>query len=268
MSAFNPLTIVTSVTSLWFYEAIPSQVTLSGSNVTGWNDQGASAFNMAEGTAGNGGTYLPTGMGGRGCIRLDGIDDYLVNTGTAGQTTIGGIDKAFFGKFAVRRVNRGTGGDCIFSCGLSSNANPFFRCVEGSADVYEFRKRDGATSAGAGDGGTSTQLMNGTIHIITWYATGTTFTAKVDGVIVASGTMDVGDMSSAGNLDRMAFGALARNTVSAFSQADIGAAYGAAGTPNASEETRLDTWFSQYYGPNNSSRLCPGARLSDVRMCA
>ncbi len=222
MPAFNPLNIVSSVASNWFYQCIPSQVTLSGANATGLLDQSANAYNTVEGTAGNGGIYVPSAFGGLGAVRFDGVDDYQVNTGVAAQTTIGGTDKACLVMMAVRRITAGSSGDALLGCGCSASADPFFRIAEGSnGNSWTGSKRDAATSAG-GDG----------------------------------------------NLDRLAFGALARNTVASFCNFDLGSAYSCAGIPTAAEESNLDLWFSQY-NPTFSARLTPTARLTpNVRLSA
>ncbi len=72
--------------SLWFDAADSSTVTLSGSNVSNWDDKSGNGNHVTQGTAGNQPTLVNNVQNGLPAIRFDGTDDYMVTSGNVDLT--------------------------------------------------------------------------------------------------------------------------------------------------------------------------------------
>ena len=112
-------------TAVWYDAADSSTITLSGSNVTQWNDKSGNANNITQTTAAQRPIYLPAALSGSTAgagIVFDGVDDNLVFLTTAINNTTHGIywvfqrngagsDTAGGGYRPELGVNTSTGGD-------------------------------------------------------------------------------------------------------------------------------------------------------------
>lgn len=66
--------------AIWLDASDSSTITLSGSNVTSWNDKSGNARNLTQTTPAQQPTYQATGLNSRPTVRFDGIDDAMQNT--------------------------------------------------------------------------------------------------------------------------------------------------------------------------------------------
>lgn len=76
ISPLDPLSIVTSKSPI-FYLNGDLGITI-GTGVSAWADQTVNGRNAVQATAGNQPTYNASGLGGRGTVTFDGVDDVLV----------------------------------------------------------------------------------------------------------------------------------------------------------------------------------------------
>lgn len=230
------------MSALGTYSFEPVHVTLSGSTVTVVADQSGNGYNLANAGAPQ---YEAVSWNGYPAVVFDGTDDTLKQTTGLANALVGGTDKANYVILAVQPTLVQVDGSCFMGVGDNASANPFYRLVRGTGNPWEARKRDAATGAGAGAGGTSGVLIDNRPHIVSLTHTGTAFTIKVDSVIVATGAMDVGDM---GTLDVMALACLSRNgTDASFCAMRLWAA-SFHDTVTAGEEAALESLFAQYMG--------------------
>lgn len=189
-----------------FFTFEPNLVTLSGLTVTAVTDQSGNGYDLANAGAPQ---YEQFSWNGHPAVVFDGTDDTLKQTTGLGGAMISGIDTPCTVVTVVQRLGAA---NCLWGCGDTASANPFFRGVL-NRDNAEFRKRDAATGAGAGAGGIGGDFRSFAPHVVVWAHTGTACTIKIDDVLVFSGAMDVGDM---GTMDTFALACLSRNTDSAF----------------------------------------------------
>lgn len=137
------------------------------------------------------------GINGNRSIVFDGSNDYLLIT----NSTLSGSDKPFTILAAFKSGLVGTSDCTIMGMGNSSDSDTYqiFKPNATGGGGYVFARRDdgGTTktiSGGSGDGNT---------RIASLVFTGTTGTAYIDGVSVATGDLDVGTTS----INRIAIGA-------------------------------------------------------------
>ncbi len=236
--------------ALWTLESI--YVTVDGSNnLLGVADQTSNGYNLAELTSTNGGVWSLTSFGGKPGCTQDGTDDAMVQTGGMPNATVGGTDNSFWLGIANHYLATGTGGDACASFGNSASNNFMCRYVEGTAAVTEVRKRDDATAAGAGDGGTSTAWStaarqyweistNGTAVDLNRTAPNTALAAYLTGT-----SFNVGACTA----NRFAIGCLYRTTASGFMNQRWAACHVLDAPPATDDLTKLRSWFSQYVNP-------------------
>ena len=96
LAFFNPLTITGC--QLWFDAGDATTVSLSGSNITQWNDKSGNGRNVSQATTANQGTYV-TGLNGLKVVSLSAGKTY-----SGGTLTVNGLSNMFI--FAV--VNNNT----------------------------------------------------------------------------------------------------------------------------------------------------------------
>ncbi len=237
----TPLDIVSSVTSLSYCSFEAANVTLSGSTVTAVDELTANDYDLAPIAANKGGTYEPTGMRGRPSILFNGTDEALTIPAALANALAGGVDNTGYTIAAIQRVTQGTAGDCWFSCGDTGTANKFYRLVEGtSATQYEWRVRNAASGSGEGGvGGT----LDGNAHVIEIVRRAASIVVTVDGSeVINSATASV----DLGTLNIGAWGCLARNTNSGFSNIRLSDPYHANAEPNGTERTNLVNWYKRF----------------------
>jgi hypothetical protein len=237
--------------TLAVYEAHPDFLSLDGSNnVLTWFDQTVNAYDLSEGSSTNGGVFSTGSFGGYGSILQDGTDDYLFTSSGLANAAVGGTDNSVWIGLAQQYVSTGAGGDCCFSFGNSASNNFFWRYVEGTAAVTEIRKRDDATAAGAGDGGTSTAWNttrqywevshNGTAVDLNRQAPNLAMAAYLTGT-----SLNVGACTA----NRFAIGTLLRTGVGGFMNQRVAAMHILDAPPTTTDRDLLRSWFSRYITP-------------------
>jgi hypothetical protein len=99
-----------------------SSISLSGSDVTQWNDLSGNDFHATQGTSTNRPKSGTRTINGINAIDFDGTNDYLFNNGVAASFT--GEDKPF--TVFVLRVKDVTGSRVPWSLGSTSSHVPYF----------------------------------------------------------------------------------------------------------------------------------------------
>jgi len=238
--------------TLALYELFTTYVSVDGSNNTLLvADLSGNGFDLAEGTSTNGGVYSSASslFSGYGCILMDGVDDYLVNTGGLANAMAGGSDNSYAMHMTMQHVADGTSGDVICGQGDNSDNNPICRFTEGTTGSWTVAKRGADTPTGTGAG-----ILNvGTIGTSTLNAeiehTGTavslfTSTKPQSITTVASGT--AADVNTLGTLDNFAVGTLLRVAVGGFSNFRWSYLHVMDAVPTSTERTQLRSIMARY----------------------
>lgn len=204
--------------ALWI-PAYLANVTLDGSNNVLTVADETTTYDLTEGTSTNGGVWSDNSYGGYGSILMDGVDDYLKNTGAIANNWTGGNDNDYWAQGLFGSYTAGTSGDGFFAAGDNASANPFTRSTEGTTGSWTHSKRDAATSAGGGSGILNVGTIPSTNFALEVSHTGTAISAFTwiypqTITTIASGTAsDVGTM---GTLDNFAVGCVFRTTAASF----------------------------------------------------
>jgi len=152
-----------------------ASISLSGSQVTQWNDLSPNANNATQGTAINRPLSGTRTINGKNSIDFDGTNDFLTNNGIAASFT--GEDKPFT---VFVCVDRDAAANTSWSMGRSTSGTP-----------YLWQYDDGIEIRDDGNSSTSLDILNSQTNgakIVTYRSTGLNFTGYINKTLVNTGT--------------------------------------------------------------------------------
>jgi hypothetical protein len=160
------------------YDAMDSSsITLSGSDVTQWNDLSGNARHATQGTSANRPKSGTRTINGFNALDFDGSNDYLLNNGIAASFT--GEDKPFT-IFVVSKSDT-TASDLI-SWSIANNANARERLFQLGNSVFLRDSLDVQTQL------TITGSYNTNNQFVTYRSTGLNFTGYINKTLTNTGT--------------------------------------------------------------------------------
>lgn len=224
----TPLTIVTSVTCRWWYDATQG-LTLAGSAVTQWNDLSGNGAHLTQSTAGSKPTYNATGgPNSLPVVQFDGTDDYMANTVDlpAPGTT------AFF-CCSIASQDTWTDGD-IITASATTNA-------------YRLRQKVGGASPQVEMANTTAANGNGAWTLAAFRRICQLFTNSTGDILQVGSSSQTG--ANAGNTNPAAGWAIgASPTGGAPSDVNFSENVAWAGNTTAGEKTEMDKYFYGRWG--------------------
>jgi hypothetical protein len=138
------------------------------------DQQTVGPYNFTQATDAKKPLYVADQLDGYPSIRLDGIDDHLINTAIA--PVLGGTNKPFSMFWVARRIS--VTGYVWWAISQGASSRPIIELMDYFGD-YTFRRLDGGVSVGGG-----VPDANWHYYILTF--SGTNVTIRVDGLEVAN----------------------------------------------------------------------------------
>lgn len=181
-------------------------ITLNGSGVSGWADQGPESNDASQANSSDQPVYSASdsAFAGAPSVTADGVSEWIAVNGAS--TVISGTDQPFTVVTAQREVSDGGGGDTFWSFGNSASNAGYIRFCRDSGGDYRFQKvDDGGTSANVD----SNEDIDSSAHVCSIVHAGVTVSGYVDGTTM-SGLDAVSNDVGATTLDQFSLGVLRR----------------------------------------------------------
>jgi hypothetical protein len=174
-AAFDPTSIADLVA--WYDASDTSSISLSGSEVTQWNDLSGNAHHATQGTSTRRPLSGTRSLNGLNVLDFDGTDDFLINNGIA--SSFEGEDKPFT-IFQVSQLDTAATGQTHWAITYNVNNTPRIFPAEANLNI-----RDDSGSAVAL---TITGALNTNAQFLTFRSSGLNFTGFLDDSLINTGT--------------------------------------------------------------------------------